>query len=156
MPHGSITANIPASSAAVFRLLHDYERRLEWDALLQDARLCDCWPEAQLHATSICTGRWYLGGLALQTVYVSFKEPDVAAVKLINRRLFFDSFAASIRHQDLPDGSSSIEYTYNFNARPAWLRWLLHPIMSAVFRWETKKRLKSLRRFFKEHPAMLG
>jgi len=148
MPHGSVTEIIPARSDDVFRLLHDYDRRLEWDTLLQDARLCDDWKEAQLHATSVCTGRWYLGGIALKTEYVSFSPPHVAAVKMLNRPLFFDRFAATIRHEDRPDGSSSIEYKFNFLARPSWLRWLLHPVMAAVFRWETKKRLRALRGHF--------
>ncbi|MBM3966748.1 MAG: hypothetical protein FJ308_17040 [Planctomycetes bacterium] len=150
MPHGSVSETIPASSAEVFQLLHDYNRRLEWDTLLQEARLCENWTEAQLHAMSVCTGRWYLGGMALKTEYVSFNPPDVAAVKLLNRPPLFDKFAATIRHRDLSDGSSSIEYKYNFTARPSWLRWLLHPVMAAVFRWETRKRLQALRRFFSD------
>lgn len=148
MPQGCVSETIPATSAEVFRLLHDYNRRLEWDTLLQDARLCENWTVAQLHATSICTGRWYLGGLALRTEYVSFDSPNVAAVKMLNRPPFFDAFAATIRHRDLNDGSSSIEYKYNFIARPMCLRWMLHPIMDTIFRWETRKRLRALRRFF--------
>jgi hypothetical protein len=150
MPHGSESETIPASRAEVFRLLHDYDRRLEWDTLLQDARLCENWTEAQLHARSVCTGRWYLGGIALETEYVSFNPPEVAAVKMLNRPRPFDTFAATIRHRDLSDGSSTVEYKYNFTARPAWLRWLLHPAMAAVFRWETRKRLRALRRFFSD------
>lgn len=150
MPHGSVTAAIPASSAEVFRHLHDYNRRLEWDTLLQDARLCDDLTEARLHATSVCTGRWYLGGIALKTEYVSFNPPHIAAVKMLNRPPFFETFAATIRHHDLDDGSSSLEYKYNFNARPTWLRWLLHLVMDHVFRWETRKRLGALRRWFSQ------
>lgn len=148
MPHGCITEVIPASSSVVFRLLHNYDRRLEWDTLLRDARLCENWTDAQLHATAVCTGRWYLGGISLKTEYISFSPPNVAAVKMLNRPLFFDTFAATIRHRDQADGSSTIEYTYNFIARPAWLRWLLHPLMVTVFRWETRKRFAALRQFF--------
>jgi len=148
MPHGSITDIIPATSAEVFRLLHDYTRRLEWDTLLQDACLCDNLTEARLHATSVCTGRWYLGGMALKTEYVSFKPTHVAAVKMVNRPPFFETFAATIRHHDLANGSSTIEYKYNFTARPRWLRWLFHPVMACVFRWETRKRLGALRLWF--------
>jgi hypothetical protein len=151
MPHGFLTDTIPATSAEVFRLLHDYDRRLEWDTLLQSACLCDGATEAQLHATSVCTGRWYLGGIALKTEYVSFNAPHVAAVKMLNRPPFFETFAATIRHQDSPDGTSTIEYKYHFTARPSWLRWLLHPVMAAIFRWETRKRLKALQRWFATH-----
>jgi len=104
MPHGSVSTIIPASSAEVFRLLHDYDRRLEWDTLLQSATLTEGWTKAQLHATSVCQGRWYLGGVALKTEYLSFKPPEVAAVKMVNRPPFFQSFAATIRHRDLIDG----------------------------------------------------
>ena len=41
MPHGEVSETIPAPSSAVFDLLHDYARRLEWDTLLQSAYLDD-------------------------------------------------------------------------------------------------------------------
>lgn len=84
------------------------------------------------------------------TEYVTFNPPDVAAVKMLNRPPFFDTFAATIRHRDLIDGSSSVEYKYTFTARPSWMRWLLHPVMAAVFRWETRKRLRALRQLFSD------
>lgn len=147
MPRGYTKVIIPASSEAVFAVLHDYNRRLQWDTLLSDARLCDGWQHAQLHATTMCTGRWYLGGISLKTEYISFKPPAIAAVKMIDRPSLFDRFAATIRHVDLENGESSLEYIYDFRTRPSWLRWLLDPLMDVVFRWETKKRLRSLREF---------
>jgi hypothetical protein len=125
---------VPAPSAGVFTLLHDYKRRLEWDTLLRDARLCPGWSQAQLHATSVCAGRWFFGGISLQTEYISFKPPIIAAVKMLNRPPFFEAFAATIRHRDTVGGGSCVEYIYHFTARPRWLRWLLHPVTGAVFR----------------------
>jgi Polyketide cyclase / dehydrase and lipid transport len=148
MPRGTIVEIIPASSAEVFRLLHDYSRRLEWDTLLQEARLTDGFQVAGLHATSVCKGRPFLGGIAMKTVYVTYREPHVAAVRMVNRPALIESFAASIRHHDLPGGSSRLEYRYSFTVRPRWLRPPLHPLMQIVFRRETKRRLGSLRRFF--------
>ena len=149
MPHGRVTAIIPAPAPQVFELLHDYSRRLEWDSLLQAAYLVEPWKEAGLHAVSVCKGKTLLGGIALKTEYVAFQPPELAAVKMLNRPLFFETFAASIRHTELPDGASQIEYTYTFTARPKWLRWLLHPLMGAIFRIETQKRLRSLARYFR-------
>jgi hypothetical protein len=148
MPHGNISETISAPSEDVFSLLHDYNRRLEWDTLLRDARLCENWSQAQLHARSVCTGRWYLGGFSLETEYITFNPPRIAAVKLINRPPFFKTFAATIRHRNLENGQSSIEYIFNFTARPSWLNFLLHPIMKLIFQWETRKRLRSLRNYF--------
>ena len=39
MPVATITVEMPVSSAEVFALLHNYDRRLEWDTLLSSARL---------------------------------------------------------------------------------------------------------------------
>ncbi len=151
MPHGTVREVIPGPSEEVFRLLHNYDRRLEWDTLLQAAYLADGYRGAQLGATSVCKGRTYLGGLELKTIYVSFHPPEVAAVKMVNRPPFFDTFAATIRHQNLSDSSSSVEYKYNFTARPKWLRFLLHPLMNAMLAFETRKRLRALKRFFERN-----
>jgi Polyketide cyclase / dehydrase and lipid transport len=171
MPRGLVVERIPAPRADVFRLVHDYERRLEWDTLLRAAALTGSASRAGLHATAVCQGRCCLGGIEMRTEYVSFREPDVAAVKMVNRAAFFDSFAATIRHRDLRDidlresdlrdgdlggGWSQVEYLYQFRARPVWLRWLLHPLMQAALRLETRRRLRGLRRFFESRsPALL-
>jgi hypothetical protein len=41
-----------------------------------------------------------------------------------------------------------VSYKVNFTAKPRWLRPILHPMMRAIFVWETRKRLKALRNFF--------
>lgn len=39
MPKAEVKEIIPADSEKVFELIHDYEKRLEWDTLLQKAYL---------------------------------------------------------------------------------------------------------------------
>src|SRR5213083_2629673 len=102
MAHGSGSEVIAASSADVFDLVHDYDRRLQWDTLLSPAYLDDNNTKACKGATSVCVGRRSLGSLALKTVYVSFDRPKLAAVKLVNAPPFFGTWAASIRHEELP------------------------------------------------------
>jgi hypothetical protein len=148
MPRGVVREVIPATSAAVFALLHDYDRRLEWDTLLQAAYLTDGYRQAECGAVTVCQGRRGLGGIALKTRYVSFKPPTVAAVQMVNQPPFFASFAATIRHRDLGEERSLVEYIYHFRARPRWLRWVLHPVMQCFFAWETRKRLRALKAFF--------
>lgn len=139
---------IPASCAEVFDLLHDYQRRLDWDTLLSAAYLDDGFTKAERGATSVCVGRRSLGAIALKTRYVSFDRPKVAAVEMINRPMFFGRWAASIRHEALGERESKITYTWSFEGRPRFLRWLFEPIMAIVFRWETRKRLRALRDHF--------
>ena len=148
MPHGKVREVVGASRGEVFALLHDYGRRLEWDTLLAAAYLTDGYEQAELGAVSVCQGKRRLGGLALKTRYIVFKPGEVAAIKMVNRPLFFETFAATIRHGDVAGGNSWVEYTFEFTARPKWLRWVLHPVMGAMFRRETRKRLGALRRHF--------
>jgi len=147
MHHGSVPFEMPASSGEVFDLLHDYDRRLEWDTLLSAAYLTDGHERAELGATCVCVGRSILGCITLKTVYVKFERPRLAAVKMVNSPPLFGSWAASIRHDDLGPESSRLTYTWSFAARPRWLAWLLEPLIGCIFQWETRKRLKALRDF---------
>jgi len=146
--HGEVSDVIPAPSEAVFDLIHDYSRRLEWDTLLRAAYLADGSGAAQKGATSVCVGRWTLGGIALKTVYVTFERPNVAAVKMINRPPFFGNWAASIHHEDIAAASSRITYKFHFNSRPRLLAFILKPVMERIFLWETRKRLAALKAYF--------
>lgn len=152
MPTAEIKEIIPVLSEAVFDLLHDYQKRLEWDTLLSEAYLEPEFSNACQGAISVCRGKLILGGFAVRTVYVSLERGKVAAVKMLNNPPFFDTFAASIRHFEISENSSEIVYKFSFTAKPRFLRWVLHPLMSRVFEWETRKRLKSLKRFFENEP----
>lgn len=148
MRRGQVSEVIPATSGEVFDLLHDYDRRLEWDTLLSAAYLDDGNTCAAKGATSVCVGRRVFGGIALKTRYVSFDRGKVAAVEMINSPPFFGKWAASIRHVDTGERESRVTYTWSFASKPRALRWLFEPVMAAVFRWETRKRLRALRDHF--------
>ena len=147
MPHGTVSEIIPASSAEVFALVHDYGRRLEWDTLLSAAYLADGHTVARQGAVSTCVGRRSLGSLALTTEYVSFDAPRLAAGKMIRGPWIFERWAASLKHEDLPNGESRITYAWQFTARPRLLRWLCEPLLNVIFHWETRKRLRALKSF---------
>ncbi len=144
MAHGEVAQVVGAAREAVFDLLHDYDRRLEWDTLLAAAYLDDGFVRAETGATSVCVGRRSLGGLALKTVYVVFDRPRVAAVKMTNSPPLFATCAASIRHEALGPEQSRVVYLWTFTAKPGGLRWLLEPVMNRLFRWEVRKRLRAL------------
>lgn len=148
MAHGEVRQIIPAPSSVVFDLIHDYSRRLEWDTLLQAAYLDDGYTAAGTGVTSVCVGRRSLGGVALKTVYVTFNRPTLAAIKMINSPAFFQSWAASIRHEDISEHESWITYKFHFTAKPHFLRILLEPIMQRIFLWEIRKRLQALKVYF--------
>lgn len=148
MAHGEVSQIIPAPSTAVFDLLHDYSRRLEWDTLLQAAYLDNGYAVAGKGVTSVCVGRRALGGIALKTVYLTFQRPTLAAVKIVNSPAFFQSWAASIHHEDISEHQSRITYKFHFITKPRLLQFMLDPILQRIFMWETKKRLQALKVFF--------
>jgi hypothetical protein len=147
MPRGTVSVEVEASCTAVFNLIHDYGRRLEWDTLLSKACLLDGATEAGLGVRSLCVGTWRGAFLPMETEYIRFEPGQVAAVSLTNRPPFFDHFAATIRHEPLGDNRSRVTYIYFFRARPRLLAPIIEPIMTRLLRRETQKRLFALRNY---------
>lgn len=147
MPTASATIDIQAPSEAVFDLIHDYSRRLEWDPFLREARLIGNAFRAGVAVEARCVARRSLGGLAMETVYVSFNRPQVAAVKMTRGPSFLASFAATLRHDQIDTQTTRVTYRYNFTTRPRCLAFLLNPITQHVFHHETCRRLAALKSF---------
>ena len=150
MPKEILSIEIEASAEAVFDLIHDYDRRLDWDPLLSKACILSGEKKAAKGVRTLCVGTWKSGKIGVETEYISFARGRVAAVKLCNRPPFFDSFAATIQHKVLSDSRSIVSYVYSFRARPRFLRFLLEPIMNHFFLQETQNRLHSLKRFMEK------
>jgi hypothetical protein len=144
--------DVAASPEAVFDLIHDYDRRLEWDPFLCEARLLGGARQAGTGVRALCRARARSGGGAMETVYVSYQRPAVAAVKMTRGPFYLAEFAASLRQLPLPGGATRVSYKFHLAGRPAWLRPLMEPILAMVFRRETRRRLAALRRFFEMGP----
>ncbi len=138
---------IRASPEAVFDLIHDYARRLEWDPFLKEACLLEGAEAAGLGVKTRCTARNGFGGLAMETVYLSFDRPKVAAVKMTSGPVPLETFAASLRQEDIGSGLTRVTYRFNFSTRPRWLRAIADPIASVLFRREVRQRLEALKSF---------
>jgi hypothetical protein len=144
---------IAAEPGAVFDLIHDYSKRLDWDPFLREARLLDGAASAEVGVKSICTARWTSGGMAMETVYVSFDRPAVAAVKMTRGPRLLGEFAASLRQEAVGTGRTRVTYKFRLAARPGWLRFALDPILFAIFARETRSRLTALKRFLEKAAA---
>jgi hypothetical protein len=131
---------------AAFDLIHDYPRRLEWDPFLKEARLLGGAGAAGLGVRALCTSRNGFGGLAMETVYVSFDRPRVAAVKMTCGPALLESFAASLRQDEVEPGITRVTYRFHFATRPRWLRFLGDAVAAALFRREVRGRLLALKR----------
>ena len=147
MRRESLSIEINASCADVFDLIHDYSCRLEWDSMLREAMLLDGAAAAGLGVRSLCVGTWRSAYLGLETEYIRFDPGQVAAVKLTNRPLFFDRFAATLRHDAVGQGRSRTTYIYAFRARPRFFASFLEPFMNLMLKREVMHRLRALRNY---------
>jgi hypothetical protein len=138
---------IAASPADVFDLIHDYARRLEWDPFLKRAVILGGAAAAGRGIHTLCVAKNRLGGIGMETVYVAFDRPHLAAVKMVRGPLLLDSFAASLRQDEIASGRTRVTYKYTFETRPRWLRWACGPVCRWVFARETRGRLRALKRF---------
>jgi Polyketide cyclase / dehydrase and lipid transport len=144
------SVDIDASCEEVFDVVHDYGIRLRWDTLLSKARIVDGSAAAGLGVTTLCVGRGTVAGFGMETVYISFNRPRLAAVKMTHGPWFVEDFAASIRHVPISSGPkqrSRVTYKFRIRSRPGWLRAVIEPVLRRVFQGETRKRLASLKLF---------
>lgn len=79
--------------------------------MLSEARLLGGAVAAGVGVRSLCVGTWRSAYLPMETEYVSFERGRVAAVKLTNRPALFERFAATIKHEELPEGRSRVTVT---------------------------------------------
>lgn len=138
--------DIATSPEAVFDLIHDYSRRLEWDPFLKHAALLDGAVSAGNGVHSLCVAKNRLGGMGMETVYVVFDRPRLAAVKMVRGPAMLQSFGASLR-QDAIGSMTRVTYKFTLETRPGWLRWLFTPVCKWVFARETNARLTKLKAF---------
>ena len=139
--------DIAAPAAGLFTLSQDYNRRLRWDPFLREARLLDGAQSAAVGVRAWCVAH---NGLGMETTYVSFQPPTVVAVKMTRGPRIISSFAGSWRFTELPSQSGStctrVVFRYQIAGRPHWLAFLLDPLLAAIIRRETQRRLFALKR----------
>ncbi len=133
----------------LFALTQDYGRRLEWDPFLRRAELVGGATQAGPGVRAWCVAH---NGLGMETEYVSFNPPSVAAVKMTRGPWFIGAFAGSWRFVPADDGRTRVVFRYAVRGLPAWLGALLDPILARVFGREVRRRLQGLRDFT-ERPA---
>ena len=117
------TAVVDAASEVVFALTQNYSARLKWDPFLREAVLLDGATEPGVGVRAWCVAR---SGIGMETEYVSFKPPRVAAVKMTRGPKVL------------------VTFRYQLRARPRWLAWLIEPAARWWFSRETRMRVVAL------------
>lgn len=138
-------AVVDAPPDRVFALTQDYARRLEWDPFLRRAELAGGATAAGVGVRAWCVSR---AGFGMETEYVTFAPPRIAAVKMTRGPWFLRTFGGAWELSPVPDGGTEISFRYQFHLRPAWFAWALEPLARGWFSWETKRRVAALRGIF--------
>ena len=135
-------AVVEGDPAEVFVLTQDHSRRLEWDPFLRSAELVDGAAGPAVGVRAWCVAR---SGLGMETEYVAFKPPRVAAVKMTRGPWILESFGGTWEFVASGAGATSVTFRYQFRMRPRWLAWLIEPVARRWFSWETRRRVIALR-----------
>ena len=137
------SAVIEAPPGEVFDLTQDYPRRLTWDPFLREAVLMDGATAPAVGVRAWCVSR---SGIGMETEYVSFNRPRVAAVKMTRGPRLLESFAGAWEFEPVGDGTTRVTFRYHLRARPRLLAWALEPLARLWFARETRLRVVALRR----------
>ncbi len=135
-------AHVPASPEVVFAWTQDYARRLTWDPFLSRAELLGGASGPAVGVRSWCVSR---NGLGMETEYVTYAPPRLAAVKMTKGPWPIESFGGA--WEFVPDdGGTRVLFRYQFRIRPRLLAWAFEPLARAWFSRETRLRVAALRR----------
>jgi hypothetical protein len=134
-------AVVHGSPAAVFALTQDYSRRLSWDPFLRQAELVGGATAPDVGVRAWCVAK---SGLGMETEYVSFTPPRIAAVKMTRGPWVLESFGGAWEFTAIGSDATEVAFRYQFRTRPRWLSWLVEPLARRWFSWETRKRVVAL------------
>jgi hypothetical protein len=135
---------IDGARESIFDLTQDYERRLDWDPFLREARLLDGATSAQVGVKALCVDR---KGHAMEVVYIAFDRPAVAAIKMTRGPLFLHSFAGTWRFTDAGAGRTRVLFKYFYRLR--WPFGAFAGRIERAFSDETGARLTALRDYLR-------
>lgn len=138
-----VTSSVLVAKPAerVFMLSQDYERRLAWDNYLSEAHLLGGAKVAAVGVESHCKSR---GGSVMVSKYIAYSPPSHAAVEMVQGPWIFSRFGGTWRFREV-SGATEVQFIYNFKVRPGWLRWLLEPIIGALYRRDMQRRVEAFK-----------
>lgn len=136
---------IARAQQVVFDYTQDYGQRLKWDTFLREAVLLDGAAVAGPGVKSWCVSQH---GIGMETEYVSFNPPRVAAVKLTRPAGLFRAFAGSWRFEAIGPHLTEATFIYSFVLRGP-LR-LFSPLARYVLQRNVRGRLRDLKKMLEQ------
>jgi len=140
---------IPGNAQALFDYTQDYNNRLTWDTFLKEATLLNHATVAAKDVKAWCVAK---NGLGMETIYVSFFPPKVAAIKMTRGPYIFRDFAASWRFEETDQRSTQVIFTYSFSLRFPFN--MTRSIVFFVLKKNVRQRLLDLKQQFLKHTQL--
>jgi ribosome-associated toxin RatA of RatAB toxin-antitoxin module len=129
---------VAATPANLFALTQNYDRRLDWDPFLKRAQLLRA-SEPAVGVEALCSAR---SGLAMTTVYLSYKPPKLCAIQMTRGPWFIRQFAGSWRFFARSSNMTEVRFCYVIVGRPRFLS----PLLRWIFARDSRKRLIALKK----------
>jgi hypothetical protein len=155
LAHERLEFDMPASCEVVFDVFHYHQWRARWDSLVEHTQVTGGSPCPYVGAISNNAGGGLLSGLSMRTEFIAYDRPRMAAAKMVGRSFPFQRWAASMKHEAVDARRSVMIYTYTIEAGPAPLRWLMEPVVTWIFAWQTRKRFSRMQQFLATHAAQV-
>jgi ribosome-associated toxin RatA of RatAB toxin-antitoxin module len=140
MPTFERSIVVDAPREKLFWWMQDYQRRLDWDPFLSEARLVDA-TKAAAGARAYCVDQ---RGRGMETIYVTFRPPERVAVEMTVGPWIFRKFAGAWIYRSEGEARTEVIFRYHVESR---LRFgaLGDFILSKIFAREMTARLTALR-----------
>lgn len=151
MAHRRLVLPMPAPADVVFDAFHYHHWKQQWDSLVRGTHVQGDAPCPYVGAVSSNAGAGLFRGLTMQTEFVSYDRPHLAAAAMRGRSFPFARWAASMRHIPTGDGRSTLVYTYTLETWPPGARWLMEPVVDRVFLRATRTRFRRLTLWLAQH-----
>jgi len=135
------TTVVNAAPEVVFALTQNYSERLTWDPFLRQAVLLNGATEPKVGVRAWCVARL---GIGMETEYVSFTPPRIAAVKMTRGPKILETFGGTWEFTPVDTVRTKVTFRYQLRARPHWLAWLIEPVARWWFSRETRIRVAAL------------
>lgn len=141
MPTFERSIDVVGPRQDIFWWMQDYDRRLEWDPFLSEARLVGGATRAGLGVRAWCVDQ---AGRGMETEYVSFRPPNRVAVKMTKGPWMFRAFAGAWIYREVDAERTNVTFRYHVEARPR-VALVTDFVLEKVFAREMRLRLDALR-----------
>jgi ribosome-associated toxin RatA of RatAB toxin-antitoxin module len=144
MPRIESTVIVDLDISTAFKLSQTYgDIRYLWDPFVSEQHLLD---NAKHAEKGVRTQTKSKHGLTMISQYTTFKPPHHVGMKMVKGPWFFRSFSGGWNFRETDDNRLEVTWRYNFVCRPAFLRFITHPLGAKLLQRDIDQRLQAFSR----------